>query len=97
MERARRLFETLLENRANANNEKHDGLTSLMVAAQQGSVQVELLLATGADVNKAAKVVQTPFFLTSRNHKDVVVTLLAAGADKRAEWQGWTAHPLRPP
>ena len=45
-----------------------------------------------ADVNKAAKAVQTPLSLASAyGHKDVVVTLLAAGADKMVEFQGWTA------
>ena len=34
-----------------------------------------------ADVNKAAKAGETPLLLTSKNgHKDVVMTLLAAGA-----------------
>ena len=86
------VVDVLLEHRADANKEKYNGFTPLMVAAQQGSVQVaKLLLAKGAD--KAAKAGQAPLFLASRNgHKDVVVTLLAAGADKRAEWQGWTAQ-----
>ena len=43
-------------------------------------------------MNKAAKAGETPLLLASENgHKDVVVTLLAAGADKSAEWQGWNA------
>ena len=71
----------------------HDGSPPLLFAAQEGSVQVAtLLLAKGADVNKAAKDGQTPLYIASRfGHKDVVVTLLAAGADKTAEAHGWTA------
>ena len=53
-----------------------------------------MLLAKGADVNKAAQAgkTPTPLLLASKNgHKDVVVTLLAAGADKTVEFKGWTA------
>ena len=43
-------------------------------------------------MNKAAKAGETPLLLASKNgHKDVVVTLLAAGAEKTAELQGRTA------
>ena len=60
-----KVIEVLLEYRADAKKEKYNGFTPLMVASQQGSVQV-------ASADKAAKAGQTPLFLASRNGHDVV-------------------------
>ena len=73
------MVELLLEHRADVEKAKHNGFTPLLTAAKI----TEILLEKGADINKAATLGQTPLFMAAcSGHQEVVVTLLAAGADK---------------
>ena len=77
------MVELLLEHRANVEKAAHDGFTPLLVSAQVGSTKVtEILLEKRADINKGAGGM-TPLIMAARGgHKEVVMTLLAAGPDK---------------
>ena len=69
------------------------GTTPLLVAADQNFPDmVELLLEHRADVNKASKRGMTPLIrATYSGHKEVVMTLLAAGPDKAVTTRWGTA------
>ena len=63
------------------------------MSAQKGNLKItEILFEKRADTNKAAKGGQTPLFLAAvKGNKEVVVTLLAAGADKAVSTKWCTA------
>lgn len=77
------MVELLLEHRADVEKATHNGFTPLLVSAQVGSTKVtEILLEKRADINKGAGGM-TPLYMAARlGHKEVVMTLLAAGPDK---------------
>ena len=64
-----------------------------MKSAQQGNLKItEILLEKRADINKAAWAGQTPLFMAANfGHKEVVMTLLAAGPDKEVSTRFGTA------
>ena len=63
----------------------NDGFTSLLIASQEGHLDVvRELLARGANANTAANSGDTPLIQASwGGHVEIVRALLAAGADKR--------------
>ena len=87
------MVELLLEHRADVEKADHGGFTPLLISAQTGGLKVtEILLEKRADINKAATRGQTPLLMAVLGgHKEVVMTLLAAGPDKEVSVSGWTA------
>ena len=67
--------------------------TPFLMSAQKCNLKItEIILEKRADTNKAAKGGQTPLFLAAvKGHKEVVLTLLAAGADKAVSTKWGTA------
>jgi ankyrin repeat protein len=70
-----------------------DGCTPLYIAAQNGhAAVVSVLIAAGADVNKARASGGTPLYIAAqRGHAGVVDLLIAAGANVNATRKNGTA------
>ena len=90
-------LERLLEQGADVNSARGDGMTALHFAAQQGYVEaVRILLQAGADVAAGTRIGHfTPLHLASRGgHVAVAESLLEAGADARAPTTSSGSTPL---
>eukprot|EP01087_Luapelamoeba_hula_P012480 TRINITY_DN3484_c0_g1_i2.p1 TRINITY_DN3484_c0_g1~~TRINITY_DN3484_c0_g1_i2.p1 ORF type:complete len:2043 (+),score=287.04 TRINITY_DN3484_c0_g1_i2:206-6334(+) len=74
----------LIENGAEINCQNINGETALHIAADRGFAQaVELLLEKNGNPNLLDKYNESPLHhATRRDHKDIVTTLLGAGADR---------------
>ena len=67
--------------------------TPLIIAACKGQIEmVQILLDSGADINRASRLGSTPLWHSAgRGHEDVVKTLIDRGADlNKADKYGWT-------
>lgn len=87
----------LVEQGADVNAARGDGMTALHFAAQRGNVDaVEILLQAGARVTAATRIgAYTPLHLASRGgHVTVARSLVEAGADARAPTTNSGATPL---
>ena len=90
-------LERLLEQGADANSARGDGMTALHFAAELGHVEaVRILLQAGADVAAGTRIGHyTPLHLASRGgHVAVAKSLLEAGADARATTTSSGSTPL---
>ena len=77
----------LLKAGADPNGARWDGETTLMIAAEAGSVEVvEMLIAQGADVNavESRKGQTALMWAAAENYSDVVHALAALGAEINA-------------
>ena len=90
-------LERLVEQGADVNEARGDGMTALHFAAEQGNVEaVRILLQAGAGVVAGTRIGHyTPLHLASRGgHVTVAQSLLDAGADARPSTSNSGATPL---
>jgi hypothetical protein len=76
-----------------ADDEQHNGLTALHIAAEQSMEEmVELLLSKGADIHARTFSETTPFYRAARGGSlSILQMLYSAGSDINSRtWDGWT-------